>query len=642
MNNRLLREQVAQLDQHAPLGLIGTAINALILVWILRNQAPQTHLMAWLAAVLLVTLLRLPLLYRKIPLFSGPDSTRRLAVFLISGAGLSGAAWGSASLIIFPTDSIVHQTFMAFVVGGMVAGAAGLYSVMMTAFLAFSLPVLIPLIFRFLAAGDEIHVAMGGMTFLFAVLMTFTAKRIHATTINNISLQFEKGDLIVHLTEAKEETEIINRELASEILERKRVEENLKRHKEQLEEKVAERTRELSFTNQRLQQEIDERTRLENELLQAEKLKSLGLLAGGIAHDFNNLLTGILGNISLAKMETPAGERLHDTLTESEKAAVRAKALTQQLLTFSTGGAPVKKRMFPADLIRDTATFALSGSNVRCRFDLASDLWPLDADEGQISQVINNLVINAHQAMPNGGTIRISAENLQDGADKPVTLEQGNYIRITVQDQGCGIPEEHLSRIFDPYFTTKQTGSGLGLATCYSIIRKHGGCITAESKLRAGATFRIYLPASSAPVAKAREPEHVLPAAGGRILVMDDEEMIRKTICAMLIRLGFSVESVHDGAEAIAVYQAAREAGSPFQAAIMDLTVPGGMGGKEAASLLLQMDPEARIIISSGYSNDPVMADYRDHGISGVMMKPYTTQELGAILNNILGERGKH
>ena len=229
MDNRLLREQVGQLDRHAPVGLIGTAINAVILVWILRNQAPQTRLTAWLVAVLLVALLRLPLLYRRIPLFSGPDSTRRLAVFLISGAGLSGLAWGSATLIIFPTDSIVHQTFMAFVLGGMVAGAAGLYSVMMTAFLAFSLPVLTPLILRFLLTGDEIHLAMGSMVLLFAVLMTLTAKRIHATTINNVCLQLEKGDLIAHLTEAKEETEIINRELASEILERRRAEEDLKK-----------------------------------------------------------------------------------------------------------------------------------------------------------------------------------------------------------------------------------------------------------------------------------------------------------------------------------------------------------------------------------------------------------------------------
>ncbi len=382
--------------------------------------------------------------------------------------------------------------------------------------------------------------------------------------------------------------------------------------------------------------DITERKKLEEDLIRAQKLESIGLLAGGIAHDFNNLLTAILGNISLTKMYLNNTEKASARLAEAEHASLRAKDLTRQLLTFAKGGAPVKKTASIGPLVQESARFALRGSNVKCEVTAPRDLWPVEIDEGQMSQVINNLVINADQAMPAGGTIKIDCSNVEIGEESVVPLKAGKYVKISIEDTGIGISQEHLSKIFDPYFTTKQRGSGLGLATTYSIIKRHDGQITVESRLDVGTTFHIYLPASEMGHILKKADDESLVKGTGKILVMDDEDAVRSVAAEMLRGLGYEVEVARDGAEAIAAYTRAKDSGHAFHAVIMDLTVPGGMGGEEAVKKLLEIDSHIKAIVSSGYSNDLVIADYKKYGFGGVIAKPYTVANLGEAVAKVM------
>lgn len=388
-------------------------------------------------------------------------------------------------------------------------------------------------------------------------------------------------------------------------------------------------------------QDITERIRLEKESLKAQKLESLSVLAGGIAHDFNNLLTGIIGNLSLVELQVDRGSPIHNRLLEVEKSALQASGLTQQLLTFAKGGEPVKTVLSIGDLINETACFALRGSNVKCGCcTMPEDLWVIDADEGQISQVINNLTLNAGQAMPEGGVLKMCAENrIITGKDK-LPLKDGRYVMMSFEDQGIGIPKELLAKIFDPYFTTKQKGSGLGLASSYSIIKKHGGHLGVTSEVGVGTTFEVYLPASERGVVVETKKEAETPvSAGGRVLVMDDEEIIRNVATAILTSMSYEVKTAEEGAEAIRLYKDARDRGEPFDAVIMDLTIAGGLGGKEAVKSILEYDPEAKVIVSSGYSNNPVMSNFKEHGFSGVLIKPYKASELGAKVHQAITQK---
>ena len=383
--------------------------------------------------------------------------------------------------------------------------------------------------------------------------------------------------------------------------------------------------------------DISERKRLDEERLRTQKLESLGVLAGGIAHDFNNLLTGILGNLSLAKASLPEGGVVAQQLAETEKATLRARDLTQQLLTFAKGGAPIKTEASLAGLIQDAAGFAVRGTKAVCEYDCAEDLWLAEVDTGQLGQVLQNLVINAVHAMPEGGAIRLAARNLTiKQGEFPLT--PGRYVLITVRDHGLGIPPEHLAKIFDPYFTTKQSGSGLGLAVVYSVIANHGGHITVDSELGKGTIFSIYLPsAGKSPLAeKPAETPAPLGKGQGKILVMDDEELIRNVSTAMLKQLGYEPHTANDGEEAITLYLQAKKDGHPFDLVIMDLTVPGGMGGKEAIARLRQLDPQVKAVVSSGYANDPIMANFGEYGFCGVAPKPFGLQELSRLLRMIL------
>ncbi|HEB30852.1 MAG TPA: response regulator [Spirochaetes bacterium] len=404
-----------------------------------------------------------------------------------------------------------------------------------------------------------------------------------------------------------------------------------------------------------ISEDITDYKRMEGELLNMRKLESIGVLAGGIAHDFNNILTVILGNIELAGILMERENKIQvatiiERLKEAAKAALRAKDLTLQLLTFSRGGAPVKRLASIVEILKETTSFVLSGSNVRCEFNIPEDLFFVEVDEGQMSQVFNNIVINADQSMPDGGVLKISVENVvAEVGDKAGLLEinnvtandrpfeSGKYLKISISDQGTGVPEEDIARIFDPYFTTKQRGNGLGLATAFSIIKRHNGQISVKSNIGLGSTFIIYLPAAEGelPLEKRLETQDI--QMKGRVLVMDDEEAVRNVLTDMLESMGYEVEGSGNGAEAVKLFSDASKLDRRFDIVIMDLTIPGGMGGKEAVKILLEMDPEVKVIVSSGYSNDPVMAEYKKYGFSGVISKPFKVADLSKMLTEAAG-----
>jgi PAS domain S-box-containing protein len=386
--------------------------------------------------------------------------------------------------------------------------------------------------------------------------------------------------------------------------------------------------------------DITEKRLLEEERLKTQKLEAIGTLAGGIAHDFNNLLQGVFGHISLAKMELAPGTPAHEMLSQAEEALHLSVNLTTQLLTFSKGGKPIRRRTALHTVIESSAKFALSGSRTGCRVSLAEDLRPAEVDEGQIGQVIQNIVLNADQAMAPGGTVEIAARNARAPSKAlPPALAPGDYVVITVRDHGAGMPPKVLERIFDPYFTTKEKGSGLGLATSYSIVRNHGGLIDVASEVGRGSLFCVYLPAAEGVERRpdpAPEAAPRAPARAGRVLVMDDERVVRTIVGKLLASIGHRAEFAQNGEEAIERFRAAGAAGDPFDAVILDLTVRGGLGGRETLERLLAIDPGVRAVVSSGYSEDAVMADHRAHGFRARLTKPYRLDQLRETLCELL------
>jgi two-component system cell cycle sensor histidine kinase/response regulator CckA len=755
-------DQVKQLYDLAPLGMIATVFNALALDYVLWKVVSHRTLTIWLACLFLVTIIRAVQVYYYWFNPPSPAEARSRGIQFIVGMALTGIIWGSASILVFPGESLPHQVFLAFILGGMVAGAAATFSTIKTAFLSFSIPVLLPLIFRFFSYGDEIHVTMGGATFLFAVLIHSTVWRVHTMSSQSLRLRLKNRNLVAYLASSKDRAEKLNEELRTEIGERKKAEEELQQHRDHLEILVKERTLEWERANARLQEEIaariasedlrrqsevyfrslienaldlitvldssghilfespsiekllgyrrdeligelvfeylhaddrpaaqdafgrligapgtsemieirvmhrdgswrifesigksmidedqtvriivnsrdsTDRKMLEEDILKAQKLDSLGILAGGIAHDFNNLITGITANIELARMHVKGDDVIAPILEKAEEASMQAHGLTQQLLTFSRGGEPVMKTVVINDLIKEAASFALRGSKAGRTFSLPDNLRPIEADSGQLRQVIHNIIINADQAMPEGGMIMISGENVSLGANEVLSLKAGDYVKICIADHGIGMPKEHLAKIFDPYFTTTKHGSGLGLATAYSIIKKHGGVIFAESELGVGTTISIYLPASAKELKTPEDTGIGLRAGHGRVLIMDDEAIILDAAGKILQTAGYEVEVAKDGGEAIVLYGKAREAGKPFDVVIMDLTVPGGMGGRETLARLIELDPGVRAIVSSGYSHDPIMAHYEDYGFLGVIAKPYRVRDMAEIVGKVM------
>ncbi len=382
--------------------------------------------------------------------------------------------------------------------------------------------------------------------------------------------------------------------------------------------------------------DVTQRNMMEKELLKSQKLESLGFLAGGIAHDFNNILAAIMGYNSLAKLYAGEKDKALDMLNEVEKAVSLAKDLTQQLLTFSRGGAPVKQHASIGELLKDTSGFTLSGSDINCDYSIPKNLWTVEIDEGQISQVIQNLVINAKQASAKGGTIQIKVKNIQVGSKERLPLEEGRYVRIMVKDYGAGIPEDHIAKIFDPFFTTKPKGVGLGLSTAYSIIKNHNGLIMVDSESENGTTFHVYLPATENTTEKKKKERAKMVAGQGKILLMDDEEMILKSTSKLLQDIGYTVETAKDGAKTIELFRKAKQRKQPFDVVVLDLIVPGSMSGEHTIKEIMKIDAKVKAIVSSGYSTDPVIANYKKYGFAGAISKPYRFEEMSAIIRKII------
>jgi len=394
--------------------------------------------------------------------------------------------------------------------------------------------------------------------------------------------------------------------------------------------------------------DITEEKHLRQEANRAQQLASLGVLAGGIAHDFNNLLGVILGNLSLAqhscRVPSIRGEDPQE-LADAMHATLRARDLAGQLLTFAKGGAPRTGAVRMDRLLKETAVLVLSGTGIQCRVEAPPDIWPAQVDNGQIGQVLHNLLLNARQAMSEGGRVDIRCANLTLTEAMSGGLPAGSYLQVTLADNGPGIPSEVLPRIFEPYYTTKTGGNGLGLATSHAIVQRHGGSLTVISPPGQGAVFTLLLPASETEppaVAESAEAGDSLPMGRGRLLVMDDEKMLRQLARSMLNRLGYEVETAASGEEGLRLYRRARAEGRDFTMILADLTVPGGMGGRDMARLILAENPLACLIVCSGYANNDVMADHRRHGFRAALRKPYQMAELAETLSMALREQEEY
>ena len=379
---------------------------------------------------------------------------------------------------------------------------------------------------------------------------------------------------------------------------------------------------------------------MQNDLLKQEKLRSLTILAGGIAHDFNNFLTGIMGNLSILKMELKhaKNEEMIETIDEALEACGKARGLTAQLMNFTKSGTPAKEAASIEEIIKESAEFSLRGSKSRCEFHFHKALPMVRIDPVQISQVIQNLVLNAAQAMPEGGIVRIYVDAVDVNENYPLPLGPGRYIKISIVDNGKGIPEEHLGKIFDPFFTTKEKGSGLGLSVCYRIVKNHNGHIEVESEEGKGTAVHVYLPLEEVNPTEIRKEGNSQRIVRGKVLVMDDEELVRDLVKRGLKKKGISVDVASEGEEAVKKYREALGSGSPYNAVILDLTVPGGMGGVEAARMILKMHPEANLIVSSGYSEDIVLSEYTKYGFKACLPKPYTIQKLIKTVEGFLSD----
>ena len=384
---------------------------------------------------------------------------------------------------------------------------------------------------------------------------------------------------------------------------------------------------------------ISIRKEMENEILKKQKLESIGILAGGIAHDFNNSLSVFLSNVDLAEAYLDDKEELKSILKEIRTEIIKTTGLTNQLLTFSTGGMPVKETASISDLLKETIKFDLRGTNIHYKFDFVDDLWLVDIDYNQISQVINNIIINARQAMSDKGEILIKAENLENNTSDAILPANKKYIKITISDNGIGIPEDIQSKIFNPFFTTKDQGSGLGLTTSFSIVKKHDGFLTIKSYENLGTSIFIYLPALLISEQNKKLKNHTQIISGsGKILVMEDQKSIRRSIVRMLRYLGYRVEEAEEGKHAIELYKKAQMKNDPFDIILMDLTIQKGLGGNDTSRILFEYEPQIKIVISSGYSNDPIIANYKEYGFKNVIVKPYTIYQLSNVIHSVLSE----
>jgi signal transduction histidine kinase/ActR/RegA family two-component response regulator len=611
--DQILPAQLRLLYANTNLGVAVNILAATVLGALQWGIVSRSVVIGWWLYLTLVSIVRYVIARRWHALPARSDVSGWRTAFAV-GLGLTGAGWGAAGILLYPAAHLPNQVFLVFVLGGMMLGASLLLAPRPEAFLAFLIPTGLGPAIRLFLEGDKTHAAMGLLAVVFTLAILTTTGRIYRMVETSLRLQIENQDLVEDLRSANHATAALN---------------------QALELRVQERTAELYQSAQQLRAEIAHREQAEEELLRARKLESLGVLAGGIAHDFNNFLTVVQGNIEVAKAQLNQQEAAQEFLDQAASACQRAKFLSSQLLTFAKGGAPVQRVVSIAELVTDAVQLARTGSPVAIEVTIAEDLWSAKVDPGQIGQVLHNILLNARQAMPGGGTIEVHAENvgLGDGSDAA-----GRRVRISIRDYGRGISADVLRRIFDPYFTTKPGGAGLGLATAYAIVLKHGGHIAVESAPGTGTVFTVDLPASQETPLTETSNSAPIQTGTERLLVMDDEETLCTLFKAVLSQLGYVVQTAGDGAEAVALYQAAKAAGAGFDAVLLDLTVLGGMGGMEAAARLKQLDPTAKLIVSSGYSDAPVMSHFSDYGFDAVILKPWTVKEISDVLRRVLVE----
>jgi signal transduction histidine kinase/ActR/RegA family two-component response regulator len=611
--DQILPAQLRLLYANTNLGVAVNILAATVLGALQWGIVSRSVVIGWWLYLTLVSIVRYVIARRWHALPARSDVSGWRTAFAV-GLGLTGAGWGAAGILLYPAAHLPNQVFLVFVLGGMMLGASLLLAPRPEAFLAFLIPTGLGPAIRLFLEGDKTHAAMGLLAVVFTLAILTTTGRIYRMVETSLRLQIENQDLVEDLRSANHATAALN---------------------QALELRVQERTAELYQSAQQLRAEIAHREQAEEELLRARKLESLGVLAGGIAHDFNNFLTVVQGNIEVAKAQLNQQEAAQEFLDQAASACQRAKFLSSQLLTFAKGGAPVQRVVSIAELVTDAVQLARTGSPVAIEVTIAEDLWSAKVDPGQIGQVLHNILLNARQAMPGGGTIEVHAENvgLGDGSDAA-----GRRVRISIRDYGRGISADVLRRIFDPYFTTKPGGAGLGLATAYAIVLKHGGHIAVESAPGTGTVFTVDLPASQETPLTETSNSAPIQTGTERLLVMDDEETLCTLFKAVLSQLGYVVQTAGDGAEAVALYQAAKAAGAGFDAVLLDLTVLGGMGGMEAAARLKQLDPNAKLIVSSGYSDAPVMSHFSDYGFDAVILKPWTVKEISDVLRRVLVE----
>jgi signal transduction histidine kinase/CheY-like chemotaxis protein len=607
---QILAAQVRLLYGNANVGVGVTLVATSMLGYLQWEVVAHPILLSWCLYMFLVAAGRFTLASRYWRSARSSLETRRWRAWFAVGAGLAGTGWGAAGILLYPEARPVNQLFLVFMLGGMMLGGASTLAARPEAYLAFIVPAGLAPAALLMLQGDEVHLAMALMASLFTLAIVITTRRIHLTIISSLNLRFENATLVENLQAATHRAEALN---------------------EQLEVRVQERTAELHRSTQQLRAEIAQREQIEEQLLHTRKLESLSVLAGGIAHDFNNFLAVVQGNVELAKARLDRDAPVQAFLDETASACKRAALLSTQLLTFSKGGAPVRRLASLAQLIMDAIPLVRAGAQTSFDVCISEDLRSAEVDPGQIGQVLHNILLNARQAMPEGGAIKVQAENV----DLKTVAGIDSRVRISVQDHGRGIPDEDLPRIFDPYFTTKPGGSGLGLATAYAIIAKHGGSLSVQTKSGYGTVFIIDLPASEESPAPQASLAAYIQTGTERILVMDDEEALRNLMKNVLIKLGYEVQTAEDGAEAIVLFENAKGCGRGFDAILLDLTVSGGMGGIEAAARLKELDSSVKLIVSSGYSDAPVLSDLRKYGFDDIIPKPWTIARVSEVVRRV-------
>jgi signal transduction histidine kinase/CheY-like chemotaxis protein len=635
-------EQIRLLYTNAPAGFVATVVNAVLLALTQWQAIAPPLILSWLALILVLTALRAVLVWRFQRRSPPPHAMDRWGTLFSLGTLGVGLGWGSAGIWLFPVSSITHQVFLTFVLGGMLAGAVGLFAARMSVFVSFTCPTAVPVIVHLLVQGDVLSRTMGGMAALFTIVIVFTAWKLHSTILTSLHLRFDNADLVAAVTAEKARVEHLNTDLTAEIMERQRAEAALRSAHEALEVRVQERTAELTTALEQLQTEMGERQRLAEQLRQTQKMEAIGRLAGGVAHDFNNILVAMIGYTELAMLDIPSASPASDYLHEVLRATQRAKALVQQILTFSRRTEQTRTPVQLSRLIEEALALLRASlpSTITIRSHLDAKAGAVLADPTQLHQVVLNLCANAEYAMrQTGGFLDVCLEAIEVDpvlAAQHPTLHLGPYVRLTVQDTGQGMPPEVLEHIYEPFFTTKGVGegTGIGLSVVHGIVVNHGGTITVESQVGHGTTFTIYLPRIAWDMADETQADETIPHGQGRLLFVDDEPALLRLGRTVLTQLGYDVAAYTSSTEALAAFQATPHY---FDLVITDYTMPE-MTGEALARALHSLRPDLPIILGTGFNPTIDAEQAAALGIEAFLLKPWTVRELARTVAQVLAQ----